>query len=174
MLLPRHRAGRQTWRKRHLRFRRHDLANILFTDEYSREGERCPDTCVMQHRSFGEGSIIVWGGITERGRTLLVVVTGHLTGIRYRGEIAQRYVIMFIQAQGNTVTFQQDNAGPHVARVLSQYLTQQNVDVLPWPAVSPDLSPIELAWDEMERPLRYLQNQSVVSGTKFHKHFLAH
>ena len=83
-------------------------------------------------------------------------------------------VILFIQAQGNTVTFQQDNAGPHVARVLRHYLTQQNVDVLPWPAVSPDLSPVELAWDEMERPLRYLQNQSVVSGTKFHKHFLAH
>jgi hypothetical protein len=89
MLLPRHRAGRQTWLKRHLRFRRQDVANILFTDEYRREGECFPDTCVMQHRSFGEGSIMVWGGITERDRTLLVVVTGHLTRIRYRGEIAQ-------------------------------------------------------------------------------------
>jgi hypothetical protein len=29
------------------------------------------------------------------------------------------------------VTFQQDNAGPHVARVLRHYLIQQNVDVLP-------------------------------------------
>jgi len=54
---------------------------------------------------------------------------------------------MFIQAQGNNVTFQQDNAGPHGARVLRDYLTQQNVDVLPWPTVSPDLSPIELVWD---------------------------
>jgi hypothetical protein len=68
---------------------------------------------------------------------------------------------LFIKAQGNNVTFKQDNAGPHVARVLRHYLTQQNVDVLPWPV----LSPIELVWDEMERPLRYLQNQPVVSGT---------
>jgi hypothetical protein len=89
MLLPRHRTGRQTWFKRHLRFRRQDWANILFAYEYRREGERCPDTCVMQHRPFGEDSIMVWGGITERDRTLLVVVTGHLTGIRYRSEIAQ-------------------------------------------------------------------------------------
>ena len=36
------------------------------------------------------------GGKTERGRTPLVVVTGHLTGMRYRDEIAQRYIIPFI------------------------------------------------------------------------------
>ena len=33
--------------------------------------------------------------------------------------------------------------------------------VFPWPAVSPDLSPIEHAWDEMERRLRQLPNQLV-------------
>ena len=91
------------------------------------------------------------GGITEHGRTPLVVVTGILTGKCYRNEIVQRYVIPFIYAQGNNVTFQQDNAEPHVARVLFDYLTQQNVDVLPWPAISPDLSPIGHACDEMER-----------------------
>jgi transposase len=30
------------------------------------------------------------------------------------------------------------------------YLTEQDVDLLPWPAVSPDLSPIEHVWDEMK------------------------
>ena len=33
--------------------------------------------------------------------------------------------------------------------------------MLPWPAVSPDLSPFEHAWDEMERRLRHLPNQPV-------------
>ena len=46
-------------------------------------------------------------------------------------------------------------------RVVRDYLTQQNVDLLPWPAVSPDLSPIEHVWDEMERRLRHLPNQPV-------------
>jgi hypothetical protein len=64
--------------------------------------------------------------------------------MRYRDEIVQRYVIPFIQAQASNVTFQQDNAIPHVARVTRYYPTQLNVDVLPGPAVSPDLSPIEL------------------------------
>jgi hypothetical protein len=35
------------------------------------------------------------GGITEHGRTPLVVVTGILTGKCYRDEIVQRYVIPF-------------------------------------------------------------------------------
>ena len=94
---------------------------------------------------------MVWGGVKERSRTLLVVDAGYLTG--------RRYVIPFIQAQAKNVTFQQDNARPHIVRVVRDYLTQQNVDVLPWPAVSSDLSPIEQVWDEMERRLRHLQNQ---------------
>jgi hypothetical protein len=57
------------------------------------------------------------------------VVARNLTGIRYRDEIVQLYVIPFIVAQANNVTFQQDNARPHVSRVVRKYLTQQNVDV---------------------------------------------
>jgi hypothetical protein len=99
-------------------------------------------TCSMgEHRLVG----------AAHGRTPLIVVAENLTGIRYRDEIVQPYVIPFIQAQANNVTFQQDNARPHVARVVRDYLTQQNVDLLPCPAVSPDCSPIEHVWDEMER-----------------------
>jgi hypothetical protein len=95
------------------------------------------------------GSVMVWGGITSHGKTPLVVVAGNLTGIRYRDEIVQPYVIPFIKAQANNVTSQQDNARPHVARVVRDYLTQQNVDLLPWPSVSPDLSPIfGMKWND--------------------------
>ena len=47
-----------------------------------------------------------------------------------------------------------DNARPHVARINRQFLNRYNVDVLPWPAVSPDMNPIEHIWDYLGRKVR--------------------
>jgi hypothetical protein len=43
---------------------------------------------------------MVWGGKTAHGRTPLVVVAGNLTGMRYRDEIVQPYVIPFHPSSG--------------------------------------------------------------------------
>ena len=88
-----------------------------------------------------------------------MVINGNLTGACYRDEILQAHVVPFVRQ--HAVTLQHDNARPNVARVVTDFLTQQNVNVLPWPAVSPDLSPIEHAWNEKERRLRQLPNQPV-------------
>ena len=45
----------------------------------------------------------------------------------------------------------QDNARPHLARVVNDFFNQNNVNRIPWPALSPDLSPIEHLWDELSR-----------------------
>ncbi|GFV49902.1 transposable element Tcb2 transposase [Trichonephila clavipes] len=45
--------------------------------------------------------------------------------------------------------FQQDNTRPHMARVSQDCL--RTVAILPWPARSLDLSPIEHMWDHLER-----------------------
>ena len=166
-LLQRHREARLAWCRRHRRFNNRDWVEVLFTDEsrfhidssdsrsrtYRRVGERYSDACVIQRRPYGGGSVIVWGGITAHGRTPLVVVDGSLTGIRYRDKIVRHHVMPFIRNSQHNVILQQDYARPHTARVVSDYLRQQNVNVLPWPAMSPDLSPIEHVLDEMERLL---------------------
>ncbi|GFV00413.1 transposable element Tcb2 transposase [Trichonephila clavipes] len=47
--------------------------------------------------------------------------------------------------------FQQDNARPHTAGVSQDFLRQ--FETLPWPACSPDLSPVEHAWDQLKRQM---------------------
>lgn len=42
--------------------------------------------------------------------------------------------------------FQQDGATCHTARIVKTWLNRHNVNLLPWPAKSADLSPIENLW----------------------------
>ena len=47
-----------------------------------------------------------------------------------------------------------DNARPRVTRICRQFLNRNNVNVLPGPAVSPDMNPIEHIWDYLGRKVR--------------------
>ena len=89
---------------------------------------------------------MVWGGISWRYRTPLVVVEGNLTSRRYIDEILEPVVVPFLQNHADVTLYQQDNARPNSARLTTYFLEQTNVQVLPLPALSPGLSPIEHLW----------------------------
>ena len=95
---------------------------------------------------------MMWGGIAANRHTHLVTINSSLNAERYRNEILTPHVLPFIAANG--ATFQQDNARLHIARAIMDLLRQNNVDVLPGPALSPDLSPIEHLWDQLYRQVR--------------------
>uniref|UniRef100_A0A673Y5G4 Tc1-like transposase DDE domain-containing protein n=1 Tax=Salmo trutta TaxID=8032 RepID=A0A673Y5G4_SALTR len=107
---------------------------------------------------------MVWGGISLGGPTALhVLARGSLTAIRYRDEILRPLVRPYAGAVGPGFLLMQDNARPHVAGVCQQFLQEEGIDAMDWPAHSPDLNPIQHIWDIMSRSIhqRHVAPQTV-------------
>ena len=43
--------------------------------------------------------------------------------------------------------FQQDNDPKHTSRIAKRFFLEKNIKTLDWPAMSPDMNPIENLWD---------------------------
>ena len=53
----------------------------------------------------------------------------------------------------------QDNARPHRARIVREFMVHQQTQTMEWPACSPDLNPIEHLWDQIGRAVKRRINQ---------------
>lgn len=162
-LTPQHRAARLQW-CRDRREWRDEWRRVVFSDEsrfclgandgrmrvWRRAGERHNQDCIRPRHTGPTPGIMVWGAISYTGRTHLVIIEGTLNSARYIQTVIEPIVLPFLDRQGNML-FQQDNARPHVSRATQRAL--ERVSQLPWPARSPDLSPIEHVWDWMKRRL---------------------
>ena len=65
--------------------------------------------------------------------------------------------------------YQHDGCGPHRARSVSTFLEGEKVEVLPWPARSPDLNPIEHVWALMKYKLRQMTTYPTNADALFRK-----
>ncbi|GFX75217.1 transposable element Tcb1 transposase [Trichonephila clavipes] len=98
------------------------------------------------HRHTGPApGIMVWGGIGYHSRTPLERIVGTLNSQCYISEVLDPVVLPYLQGLAIAI-FQQENARPHVARIVQRFFVNHQIELLPWPARSPDLLPIENMW----------------------------
>ncbi|GFW38037.1 transposable element Tcb1 transposase [Trichonephila clavipes] len=95
---------------------------------------------------------MVRGGIRYHSCTPLVRIAGTLNNQRIISEVLEPVVLPYLQGLA-TAIFQQDNARPHVARIVQKFFVNHQIELLAWPALSPDLSPIENLWSMVAQRL---------------------
>ncbi|GFV86147.1 transposable element Tcb1 transposase [Trichonephila clavipes] len=160
-----HRRLRRQWYDER-RMRAAEWNEVVFTDESRiclqhhdgrirvrrHRGERMLNSCVM-HRHIGPApGIMVWGGIGYHSHTPLVRIAGTLNSQHYISEVLEPVVLPYLQGLA-TAIFQQDNTRPQVAHVVKTFFVHHQIESLPWPARSPDVSPIKNTWSMVAQRL---------------------
>ncbi|GFV35777.1 transposable element Tcb2 transposase [Trichonephila clavipes] len=74
-------------------------------------------------------------------------MTGHI----YQDVILEQHVRLFRGAMGAEFLFMDDNARPHRANIVDEFLQSVDITRMDWPAHSPGLNPIEHVWDMLGR-----------------------
>lgn len=143
-----------------------NFQKIIFSDEktfrsdenhkqivYRPKSARYDERFVVEDRQSGKVTAGYWGWISCAGTGEIVATGNNFNSIEYINVLDQ-VGFRSIEAQFgglDNIVFQQDNAKWHTARIVRDYLETRNVEVLDWPARSPDLNPIELVWANMEK-----------------------
>ncbi|UYV61733.1 Transposase [Cordylochernes scorpioides] len=120
---------------------------------WRRRGERSNPAAIVERPTVRQRGIMVWGAFVYDSRSPLLRIQGTMTAQRYVDDVLRPVTLPYLQGVPNAL-YQQDNARPHTARISQQAL--QDVQMLPWPPHSSDLSPIEHVWDIIGRRLHAL------------------
>lgn len=135
---------------------------MLFTDESTVQLEHHSRLCfrrrnrprVLKQRPKHPIKLHIWGGISKRGATNVIMFTGIMNAERL-ATVYEAGLLPFLRDQfPDGHRLQQDNDPKHASNHIQDFFEEHNVNWWPTPPESPDLNPIENIWGSLKTYLR--------------------
>ena len=121
-------------------------------------GERFQQRCQADRVQAIGGSVHVRGAFHSGAKSLLLLPDRYLISDMYR-DILQITLVPFARQHfGDNYRYLDNNAMPHHARVVLDFLQQGNITKMGQPERSPDYNPIEHNRDELGRGITSMDN----------------
>ena len=178
-LRPENVEARLHWALKHINWSLDEWKRVIWSDESSiwvgvnprrqwvvrPSGERLNRKYVKKTFKSAQVKVMVWACFTdERLGPMIICDEGGISANKYEDILFDGLFSLIddilaipdnvneVQiADENTFLFMQDNAKCHKANEVLEFLKENNIPVMDWPAQSPDLNPLENLWSEFKK-----------------------
>lgn len=140
--------------------------DVMFTNECTIQLEHHSCLCfrkrfqprLLKQRAKHPIKIHIWGGISKRGATNVIMFTGLINAERLCTVLQAGLVPFIRRVYPDGHRLYQDNDPKHASRLIEDFFDENRVKWWATPPESLDLNPIELVWGSLKQ---YLCNQEI-------------